>query len=82
MSQIDRRMFSINSDYDYVPFRAILEMKNADGIGNSLYVSAAFSHHSRNLDLPVNLAPGDYHLYCIGQWPHQPYDFNATIFAK
>lgn len=75
-------MFSIHSDYDYVPFRVLLEMKNADEDQESLFVNAAFSHHSRNLDLPVNLSAGDYHLYCIGQWPGNPYDFTATIFAK
>ena len=33
VNQFDRRMFSINSEYDYVPFRVILEMKNASDDG-------------------------------------------------
>lgn len=32
--------------------------------------------------MAVNLAPGSYHLYCIGQWPSQPYDYDVTIHAK
>lgn len=28
------------------------------------------------------MAPGNYYLYCIGQWPNQPYDYDVTISAK
>lgn len=75
-------MFSINANFDYACFRLILEMKNASEDGESVFINAAFSYHSRNIDLPVNLAPGNYHLYCIGQWLDQPQNYNVTIFAK
>ena len=57
-------------------------MKNASEDGESVFINANFSHHSRNLDLKVNFTPGSYYLYCIGQWPGQPHNYNATIFAK
>ena len=80
VSQLDRRFFSPNRNYEYAPFRVILEKKNVDG-DSSAYVTGGFSHASRNLDLAVNLSHGSYYLYCIGQWADQPYDFNVTVHA-
>jgi hypothetical protein len=32
--------------------------------------------------LAVNLAPGTYYIYCIGQWANDhPLDFNLTVYA-
>lgn len=81
VSQLDRRFLSPNKHYQYAPFRLILEKKNVDG-DNSAYVTGGFSHSSRNLDLAVNLSPGFYYLYCIGQWEDQAYDFNVTLHAN
>ena len=44
-----------------------------------MYVNAGFSHHSRNLDVEVNLTAGDYHIYCIGNWVDFNYDYNLTV---
>ena len=53
ISQLDRRLFSPHQNYNYSPFRIILEKKDADG--HSLYVNGGFSYNSRNLDLACNL---------------------------
>lgn len=63
-----------------MPFRVILEKKNVDE-GHSAYVSGGFSHKARNLDLAVNLTPGTYYLYCIGQWGARHYDYNVTFYS-
>lgn len=57
----------------------MLEKKTAEG--ESIYVNAGFSHHSRNLDVEVNLTAGNYHLYCIGDWADGCYDYNVTVHA-
>lgn len=44
-------------------------------------MNAGFSHKSRNLDLAVNLTPGTYYVYCIGEWGTQSYDFDLTLYA-
>ena len=83
ISQFDSRFFSPHDNHQYVPFRVILEKKFVDGgEGNSAYVSGGFSHASRNLDLAVNLNPGTYYLYCIGQWGDIHYDYDVTIHAS
>lgn len=82
ISQLDRRFFSPKQQSGHIPFRVIIEKKNFDGEGHSAYVNGGFSLSSRNLDLPVNLSPGTYYLYCIGQWEDQSYDYNVTIHAE
>ncbi len=83
ISQFDRRLFSETVNYQYVPFRVILEKKNVDdGENHSVYVNAGFSHKSRNLDLAVNLTPGLYYLYVVGSWDGTHYDYDLTIFAN
>jgi hypothetical protein len=79
ISQWDERLFSPNCGYNYRPFRIVLEKKAAEG--ESIYVNAGFSHHSRNLDVEVNLTAGNYHLYCIGDWADGCYDYNVTVHA-
>ena len=32
--------------------------------------------------MAVNLAPGSYNLYCIGQWGQDTYDYDLTFFGK
>lgn len=83
ISQFDRRLFPNKAPYDYAPFRIILEKKDVeDEETNSLLINAAFSYKSRNLDLPVNLTPGTYYLYCIGEWAQANYDYYLTVFAN
>ena len=83
ISQFDRRLFSEAVDYDYAPFRIVIEKKDvADDENHSLFVNAGFSHNSRNLDLAVNLTPGKYYLYCVGSWGEKHYDYNVTVYAN
>lgn len=83
ISQFDRRLFPNKNSYGYSAFRVILERKDVeDEDGGSQFVNAGFSHQSRNLDLGVNLVPGTYYLYCIGEWNETNYDYDITIYAN
>lgn len=83
LAQLDRRLFSSKANYEYVPFRLILEKKNVDdGDNHSLYVNSGFSFKARNLDMAVNLTPGTYYLYAIGSWGEIHYDYDITLFAN
>ena len=77
ISQLDERLFSAKKSYQYSPMRVIIVKKTEEG--ESVYVNAGFSHHSKNLDMEVNLTTGNYHIYCIGQWVDQIYDYYITI---
>lgn len=82
ISQFDGRIFSSVAQYSYSPFRVLLEKKGVeDQETNSLLVSANFSYKSRNLDLAVNLSPGTYYVYCIGQWQDNHYDYDLSVSA-
>jgi hypothetical protein len=64
VSQWDERLFPEHA-YEYSPIRIILQKKGSDG-GYS-YVNAGFST-GRNLDVEVNLTPGDYEVFVAGHW--------------
>lgn len=33
------------------------------------------------MDLAVNLTPGTYYVYCIGEWRDNTYDYDLTVYA-
>jgi hypothetical protein len=64
VSQWDENLFP-QSAYEYSPARIIIQKKGAE---ESIYVNSAFSHNSRNLDLEVNLLPGEYEVFVAMHW--------------
>lgn len=40
-----------------------------------------YSHSGRNLDLLVQLTPGQYTIFCIGSWSGSAYDYSITLFG-
>lgn len=40
-----------------------------------------YSHSGRNIDLVVELTPGQYTVFCIGSWGGSAYDYSVTYFG-
>lgn len=46
------------------------------------YVNGGFCHISRNLDIEVNMTPGEYQLFAFVNWNSHVYDFNLTFYGS
>jgi hypothetical protein len=66
--------------YEYSPIRIIIQKKINDK--ECEYISGAFSHFSRNLDIKVNLKAGEYHIFCFSLWKYQQYDFYLSFYGS
>jgi hypothetical protein len=64
VSQWDDKLFPQKS-YEYSPIRLIVQRKNEDG--SVSYVNGGYSSR-RNLDVEVNLIPGEYEVFVAGHW--------------
>jgi hypothetical protein len=78
VSQWDERLFPATSGYQYSPATIILQ-KDDD---HTEFVSANHTAGSRNLDLEVNLAPGNYTAFVAVNWRHEEHSFNLSFYGS
>ena len=79
VTQLDERMLPREA-YIYEPARIFIQKKTDDN--KFEYVTGGFSQMSRNLDIEVNLVPGEYQVFAFVNWNHQVYDFNLTFYGS
>jgi hypothetical protein len=75
---LDERIFP-KEGYIYQPARIFIHQKKDDKFE---YVNGGFSHMGRNLDVEVNLTPGEYHIFAFVHWAYHVYDFNLTFYGS
>ncbi len=68
--------------YEYSPIRMIIQKKTNSNTNEYQYIGGAFSHFSRNLDIKIDLKPGEYHIFCFAIWKYQQYDFNLSFYGS
>lgn len=80
VSQWDSRLFPSASNYSYSPATIILQRNNEDG--SVEYINANHSINGRNLDLEVNLTPGNYTVFSAINWVGEDHSFNLTFYGS
>lgn len=60
-----------------IKFRVLVYRKDGDKLS---YVAAGHGH-SKNLDVEVNLTPGEYMLFLVLSWVDRDYDVNFSLYG-